>query len=50
MVEIQSFEPLKKKTMILLKKRINWVMNTNEASNKNGAGIGVVVENSSSID
>ena len=45
LVEIQSFEPLEKETMILLEERMTWVMNTNRASNKNGTGIGIVLEN-----
>ena len=46
LVEIQSFEPLEKETMILLKERMTWVMNTDGASNKNRVGIGIVLENS----
>ena len=38
LVEIQSFEPLEKESMILPEERMTWVMNTDEASNKHGVG------------
>ena len=49
LVEIQSFEPLEKESMILPKERMTWVMNTDGASNKHGAGISIVLENSSRV-
>ena len=49
LVEIQSFEPLEKENMILPEERMTWVMNTDGASNKHGAGIGIVLENSSGV-
>lgn len=49
LVEIQSFEPLEKETMMLLEEAITWIMNTDGASNRHGAGIGIVLENSSGI-
>ena len=49
LVEIQSFEPLEKENMILFEERMTWVMNTNGASNKNGAGISIVLENYSGV-
>ena len=32
--------------MILPEERMSWVINTDGASNKNGVGIGIVLENS----
>ena len=49
LVEIQSFEPLEKENMILPEERMTWVMNTDGASNKHGAGIGIVLENFSGV-
>ena len=46
LVEIQSFEPLEKETMVLPEEKMSWVMNTDGALNKRGAGIGIVLENS----
>ena len=46
LVEIQSFESLEKETMILPEERMTWVMNADGVSNKNGVGIGIVLENS----
>ena len=46
LVEIQSFEPLEKENMILPEERMTWMMNTDGALNKNGARIGIVLENS----
>ena len=47
--EIQSFEPLEKENIIMPEERMTWVMNTDRASNKNRAGIGIVLENSSGV-
>lgn len=49
LVEIQSFDPLDKKTIELPKEKMSWVLNTDVGSNRNGVGIGVVFENSSGI-
>ena len=49
LVEIQSFEPLEKESMILPEEKMIWVMDTNGASNKHGARIGIVLENSSGV-
>ena len=49
LVEIQLFEPLEKEVMTYLEEKMKWVLNTDEASNKNGAGIGLVLENSSGV-
>ena len=49
LVEIQSFEPLEKEVMILPEEGMTWIMNTDGASNKHGAGIGIILENSSGI-
>ncbi|KAL5578611.1 hypothetical protein UlMin_011053 [Ulmus minor] len=49
LVEIQSFGPLEKEVMILPEEGMTWIMNTDGASNKHGAGIGIVLENSSGI-
>ena len=46
LVEIQSFEPLKKESMILLEEKMTWVMNIDGASNIHGVGISMVLENS----
>ena len=50
LVEIQSFEPLEKQSMILPKERMMWVMNTDGATNKHRAGIDIVLENLSIIN
>ena len=49
LVKIQSFEPLEKENMVLLEEGMAWIMNTDGASNRHGAGIGIVLENSSGI-
>ena len=49
MVEIQSFEALEKENMILPEEKMTLVMNTDGASNKHGAGIGIVLENFSGV-
>ena len=49
LVKIQSFEPLKIETMVFLEEKMNWVMNTDGASNKSEVGIGIVLENSSGV-
>ena len=46
LVDIQSFEPLKKESMILLEEKMTWVMNIDGASNIHGVGISMVLENS----
>ena len=35
--------------MTLPKEKMKWVLNTDGASNKNGAGISIVLENSSGV-
>ena len=47
LVEIQSIKPLEKETMILPEEKMTWIMNTDGVLSKNGAGIGIVLENSS---
>ena len=49
LVEIQFFKPLEKETMILPEERMSWVMNSDRASNKNEARIGIVLENSPGV-
>lgn len=49
LVEIQSFDPLEKKTMELPEEKVRWILNTDGASNKNGVGIGIILENSSGV-
>ena len=49
LVEIQSFKPLEKEVMTLLEEKMKWVLNSNRASNKNGVGIRIVLENSSEV-
>ena len=49
LVEIHCFEPLAKESMILQEERMTWIMNTDGASSKHGARIGIVLENSSGV-
>lgn len=49
LVEIQSFKPLEKEVTTLVDEKMSWVLNTNTTSNKNGVGIGIVLENSSGV-
>jgi len=49
LVEIQSFEPPEKETMMLPEEAMVWIMNTDSASNRHGVGIGIVLENYSGI-
>ena len=46
LVEIQSFEPLGKEVMTFPEEKMKWVLNTDRASNKNKAGISIVLVNS----
>ena len=43
-VEIQSFEPTEKELKVLSEEGMQWVLNTDGVSNKEGARIGVIVE------
>ena len=49
LVEIQSFEPLEMENMVLSEEGMAWIMNTDGASNRHGAGISIILENSSGI-
>ena len=44
LVEIQSFEPTKKELAVLPEEGMRWVLNTDGASNREGAGIRVIIE------
>ncbi len=46
LVEIQSFEPTEKELTVLLEEGMRWILNTDGASNKEGAGIRVILESS----
>ncbi|KAL5543582.1 hypothetical protein UlMin_007366 [Ulmus minor] len=48
-VEIQSFEPLEKEIMVRQEEGMAWIMNTDGASKRHRAGIGIILENSSGI-
>ena len=49
LVEIQSFEPTEKELAVLPEEGMRWVLNTDGASNKEGVGIGVIIESSSGV-
>lgn len=43
LVEIQSFESLERENMVLSEKGMAWIMNTEGASNRHGAGISIIL-------
>ena len=49
LVEIQSFEPTEKELAVLPEEGMRWVLNTDGASNREGAGIGIIIESSSGV-
>ena len=49
LVEIQSFEPTEKELAVFPEEGMRWILNTYGASNKEGAGIGVIVESLSRV-
>jgi len=49
LIEIQYFEPTEKELTVLSKEGMQWVLNTNGASNKEGVGIEVITESSSGV-
>ena len=49
LVEIQSFEPTEKKLIAFPKEGMQWILNMDGASKKEGARIGVIIESSSGV-
>ena len=49
LVKIQSFDPSKKELMVLPKEEMRWNINSDGASNKEGARVGVVLNSSSRV-
>ena len=49
LMEIQSFKPTVKELTILPEEGMWWILNTDGASNKEGAGIRVIIESSSRV-
>ena len=49
LVEIQSFEPTEKELAVLPEEGMRWVLNTDGTSNREGVGIGIIIESSSGV-
>ena len=49
LVEIHSFEPTKKELTVLSEEGMQWILNMDGASNKEGTGFGIIIESSSRV-
>ena len=49
LIEIQSFEPVEIEMMVLPEEGMRWTLNSDGASNKDGVGVGIVLESSSEV-
>ena len=49
LVKIQSFEPMEKELAVFPDEGMRWILNTYRASNREGTGIGIIIESSSGV-